>query len=224
MIARTELPRTLGWGLLVLVLAGAGGSGLWAWLAGGTGTSRVRSQPVLEGLGVFGSVPDFSLVERSGQRVTRADFEGRIWVANFIFTNCTETCPLQSAQMARLQADLPDRDDLRLVSITIDPERDTPAVLSEYAKRYGADPRRWLFLTGEKEAVLRLAQEGFLLSAVHLHEGTSRPGETQAIVHSSRFVVVDRHHRIRGYYSGIEPEALQRLRRDLLILLQGDQA
>lgn len=216
--------RQLGWGLLILALAGAVGSGLWAWFRGGAGVARVESQPTLEGLGVFGSVPDFSLVERSGQRVTRADFEGRIWVANFIFTNCTETCPLQSAQMARLQADLPDRDDLRLVSFTIDPERDTPAVLSVYAKRYGADPRRWLFLTGEKEAVLRLAQEGFLLSAVHLHEGTSRPGETQAIVHSSRFVLVDRHHRIRGYYSGVEPEALQRLRRDLLILLQGDQA
>lgn len=224
MSAGNGFARQLGWGLLILAIAGAGGSGLWAWLAGGTGTPRARSQAVLEGLGVFGTVPDFSLIERSGRRVTRADFEGKIWVANFIFTNCTETCPLQSAQMARLQADLPDRDDLRLISITIDPERDTPAVLSEYAKRYGADPHRWLFLTGEKEAVLVLAQQGFLLSAVHLHEEKPRPGEAPRIVHSSRFALVDRQFRIRGYYSGIDPDALQRLRRDLEILLQGDQA
>jgi cytochrome oxidase Cu insertion factor (SCO1/SenC/PrrC family) len=167
--------------------------------------------------------------------VTRADLVGRVWVANFIYTQCTETCPLQSAQLARLQAEFAAESDLRLVSITVDPERDTPAVLSRYAERYAADPARWLFLTGDKGAIYRLARDGFRLGVVDPDdEGkVSRPlhrfGPTPAwathgskglIMHSPRLVPVDRRLRIRAYHRPDEEQSLERLRQNLRSLLK----
>jgi protein SCO1/2 len=171
-----------------------------------------ETAPALEGLNSFGAVPDFSLTERSGRTYTLADLRGKVWVANFVYTSCTDTCPLQSAEMAKLQRDFEPADDLRLVSITVDPERDTPAVLERYARRFGADRERWLFLTGGREEILRLAQEGFRLSAA--------PGSDPGLfLHSARFVLVDRGGEIRGYYDSREPAALERLRRDASELL-----
>jgi len=87
-----------------------------------------------------------------------------VWVANFIYTHCTDTCPLQSARMAALQRDFAEEQGLRFLSITVDPKRDTPGVLAEYAARYDADRDRWWFLTGDKDAIYALIQEGFRLS------------------------------------------------------------
>ena len=221
-------------GLLLFVLVGVLGV-LWIW-RGPAIRSWVGEERPLEGLKVFGTVPSFSLIEPSGGLVSREDLTGKVWIANFIYTHCPDTCPLQSAEMARLQADFGAEIDFRLVSITVDPERDTVLVLSQYAKRYRADPDRWLFLTGEKGAIYRLAQEGFRLSVVDPEERkTSRRffepesvfahhGETgKQFIHSSRFVLVDRQARIRGYYHSNDEEALQRLRRDVRTLLRGER-
>jgi protein SCO1/2 len=133
--------------------------------------------------------------------------------------------------MAKLQADFAEEKDLRLISITVDPERDTILVLSQYAKRYGADPERWLFLTGEKRTIYRLALEGFRLSVVDPAEGgkswlfgpiplSAHQGEKgKQFIHSDRFVLVDRQARIRGYYESADEVALQRLRRDARVVL-----
>jgi len=220
-------------GLLILVLIGAVGV-LWFW-QGPAIRSWLSGKRPGEALDVFGSVPDFSLIERSGRKMGRSDLAGRVWITNFIYTHCPDTCPLQTAQMAKLQADFAEDKDLRLVSITVDPERDTVLVLSQYAKRYGADPERWLFLTGEKSTIYRLALEGFRLSMVDPAEGVkswffgpitvlAHHGETgKQFIHSSRFVLVDRQARIRGYYQSAEEDALQRLRRDVRILLRGEK-
>ncbi|MFQ5882997.1 MAG: SCO family protein [Candidatus Methylomirabilales bacterium] len=208
--------------------------------------SRVGSleERPLEGLQVFGTVPPFSLVERSGRRVTRADLIGKVWIVNFFYTHCPDTCPLQTAHMAQLQQAFATAPDLRLVSITIDPERDTLATLRAYAERYGAGPDRWLFLTGEKEVIYQLAREGFHLGAGVPEERAQDPGirrrsglgwslapvpawahaedfGQQTLPHSSRFVLVDRRARIRGYYPGTDGAALARLRRDALSLVRG---
>jgi cytochrome oxidase Cu insertion factor (SCO1/SenC/PrrC family) len=137
--------------------------GVWAW-RGLPLSPQAQEGGTLEGLRDLGTVPDFSLIERSGRRVTLAGLRGTVWIANFMYTHCTDTCPLQSAEMARLQAEFPTEPAFRLVSITVDPAEDTPAVLSEYAARFGADRERWLFLTGKKEALYALAQDGFHLS------------------------------------------------------------
>jgi cytochrome oxidase Cu insertion factor (SCO1/SenC/PrrC family) len=171
-----------GSGMLVLILAGILGAALWIWQDHRLDFLN-RGERDLEGLQVFGTLPDFSLIERSGRRVTLSDLQGKVWIANFIYTHCTDTCPLQSARLAKLQDDFAGEGDLRLVSITVDPVRDTPGTLAEYAARFGADSERWLFLTGEKQAIYALAQGGFHLSVEEPEKppaphprGPGRPG------------------------------------------------
>ena len=172
-------------------------------------------QPVLERLARYGPAPDFSLVERSGRPVSARDLRGRVWIADFIYTECRDTCPLQSRAMAALLTDLKAYGDLRSVSITVDPLTDTPALLSRYARRYGADPERWLFLTGELREIRRIVQDGFRLSAAPVDSATPDP----VVFHSTRFVLVDRDGEIRGYYDSGDPRALERLRRNARSLL-----
>lgn len=204
------------WGLgAAAVLAGA--AVLWFGLGG----RRPASEGPARGVGVFWEVPDFSLVERSGRQVTRADLKGKVWIATFFYTRCRDTCPLQMAEMARLQAALEDRDGVRLVAISVDPDHDTPAVLARYAERFNADPERWLFLTGRRDGIRRLAQEGFRLSAVTAEPVLDTSGKYDPLIlHSARFVLVDGQARIGGYYESTDPEAMRRLREDLLRLLQ----
>ncbi|HXG50240.1 MAG TPA: SCO family protein [candidate division Zixibacteria bacterium] len=199
--------RLLLLALCVLTLGVASGTALWIKLGPLPGAARSRSAP-LEGLNDYGAVPDFRLTERSGRAVGLGDLRGAVWVADFIYTSCTDTCPLQTAQMARLQRELRDFPGVRLVSISVDPEKDSPAVLSAYADRYRADASRWLFLTGERSEIVRLVQNGFRLSAV-------AAADDGVILHSPRFVLVDREARIRGYYDSRDPEALKRLLNDL---------
>ena len=105
-------------------------------------------------------VPDFALIERSGQPVTKADLLGKVWIASVIFTRCVEECPLVSSHMARLQDAFAAERDVYLVSITVDPAYDTPEVLTRYAQSFAAQPQRWLFLTGDKATIYRLVREG----------------------------------------------------------------
>ncbi len=188
-------------------------------------------------LEVYGAVPDFSLVERSGRTVTRAALLRKVSVVDFFYTRCPDTCPLQSAHLARLQAELSGVPDVLLVSITLDPDHDTRAVLSEYAARFRAEPSRWLFLTGPREAIYRLAVDGFHLAATASHHAVPesrwawlRPAsawaqEQQAgpkiiqLVHGSRFALVDRQARIRGYFDGTDWESIEQLQEDLTWLL-----
>jgi protein SCO1/2 len=153
---------------------------------------------------VYSTVPDFTLTERSNRMITRKDLDGKIWVADFIFTHCGGICPAMSANMENLQARLPK--EVMLVSFTVDPQNDTPAVLTEYAKRYHADPERWLFLTGNLDAIQKLSIEGFKLGM-----DTTFGTEIEPITHSSRFVLVDREGRIRGYYGMDDADTLDRI-------------
>ncbi len=144
-------------------------------------------------------VPDFRLTDQNGRPVSRDDLRGKVWVASFIFTRCATMCPQVSASMAELNKELP-ADGVMLVSFTVDPEHDTPAVLQEYGRRYGADPDRWRFLTGEQDKVYRLIRDGFFL-AVEQNQGTARTTGNE-VTHSPRLVVVDKRGHIRGLFDG----------------------
>jgi cytochrome oxidase Cu insertion factor (SCO1/SenC/PrrC family) len=170
----------------------------------------------LEGLGNFGAVPDFALTERSGARIALSDLKGNVWLADFIYTACPDTCPFESAAMAQLQKDLPS-DRLKLVSFSVDPERDTPAVLARYAEVFHADPARWLFLTGGKSDLHRLVQEGFHLSAIPMTEDAAHANDK--VYHDAHFVLIDGAAQIRGYYESNDPAALKRLKADAKKLL-----
>lgn len=186
-----------------------------AFVVSGIGMLIVfRSMESGEPLNDFGGVPDFELVERSGETVTLSDLAGDVWVANLIFTHCGGTCPLMTLQMSSLQGVLPD--EVRFVSITVDPFRDTPEVLAEYADVYGADPERWLFLTGERDDIYRLSQEGF-----HLAVDDTFGSEIEPITHSTRFVLVDQAGRIRNYYDGTTRNSHTLIEGDVRTLLAG---
>lgn len=157
-------------------------------------------------LPVFGNIPDFTLTERSNRTVQREDLAGSIWVADFIFTRCGGICPVMSANMRKLQDMLPA--DVRFLSFSVDPEYDTPAVLADYADRFGADRDRWLFLTGDQQALYKLSSEGFKLAVAN--DGS----EAEPITHSSRFVLIDREGQIRGYYGMDDKGSLGRLAED----------
>ncbi len=145
------------------------------------------------------TVGDFTLTKSDGRSISRSDLLGKVWIASFVFTRCTGPCPQVSGTMARLQGELADQPDVRLVTFTVDPERDDPGELSRYAEHFGADPRRWLFLTGKEADVHRLLREGFRVPVEKNADG--RPGEE--IMHSPKLAVVDRQGRVRGYYDGI---------------------
>jgi protein SCO1/2 len=185
-------------------------------------TAAGCSSPHLEDLG---PVQDFSLTERSGRTVTRADLAGKVWVAAFGFTRCTGPCPQVSGTMARLQKETAGEKDLMLVSMSVDPDHDTPEVLQQYADRFGADPNRWLFLTGKRDELYALILESFHL-AVQQNEGSARaPGNE--VTHSTRLALVDRRGHLRGYFDGrqVDEEGqpvndLDRLKGAIKVLLQ----
>lgn len=202
------------WGALGLVLFG---TIFWAGYhrlrAGGT-WGPVADPPPNEPppLPVLWDAPDFTLTERDGRTVTRADLLGRVWVADFIFTSCGGQCPAMSAKLAELQDGYAGAS---FISFCVDPERDTPERMKEHAERYGADPKRWWFVTGERTVLWKVAGEGFRLSVV------DNPGDTrEPISHSPRFVLIDREGRVRGTYQSTEDESMRQLREDLLRLLR----
>jgi protein SCO1/2 len=152
-------------------------------------------------------VPDFVLTDQSGREFRSIDrLNGKVWVANFIFTTCAGPCPRMSSQMRQVRQSTTSPD-IRFVSFTIDPARDTPEVLAGYGKRYGADPERWFFLTGKQEDLHHLKRNVFMLGNV---DGS--------LEHSTRFVLIDRHSRIRGFYDSSDLESLDKLTADLSAL------
>lgn len=165
-----------------------------------------------EPLPVLGTIPDFTLTERAGTPVTARDLAGHIWVADFIFTRCPDVCPVLSARMSSLRKALAATNaGVTTVSISVDPNHDTPEVLASYAAKFGADPD-WLFLTGHRDAVSALLRDGF---KVAFADGGP---PTAPITHSDRFVLVDPELRVRGYYHGTDDADVQKLVDDLAAL------
>ncbi len=138
------------------------------------------------------ALPDFDLVDQRGQRVTRADLSGKVLVVDFIFTRCPTVCPRLTERMAVVQKELASDADVRLVSITVDPEHDTPDTLAAYGAKYGADPARWYFLGGDPEHVQKTVLQGFKMAV--------RRVSAESIDHAERFVLVDRAMHVRGVF------------------------
>lgn len=201
--------RGILWGVLALVIVGILGANLWSFVHKKSGTTTESPTP-LSGLAAHGQLPDFSLTDQFGASFASSDLHDKVWVVDFIFTSCGTICPPMTIEMARLQDEFAG-EDLHFVSFSVDPERDTPEVLSRYADYYGADGGHWAFLTGQKAAIYQLAQDGFNLAAGH------RGSE---ILHSTRFVLVDGEGQVRGYYDSRSKAQLQQLRQDIQTLLR----
>ena len=157
-------------------------------------------------------VPNAQLIDETGRAVPLDALKGNVTVYNFIFTNCTGICPIMTNNMRALTPKIDKDAPVRFVSISVDPMRDTPAVLAAYAKRNRNDPR-WTFLTGDRDAIVDLSVKGFKLAA-----GDPMPGG-EALLHSGKFAVADKEGIIRGYYDGNEPEVADAVVRTVETLL-----
>ncbi|MDR3637544.1 MAG: DUF420 domain-containing protein [Isosphaeraceae bacterium] len=151
----------------------------------------------------------FRLTERSGRVVTDADLADRVWVASFIFTRCPASCPRISSAMKGLQGKLA-RSSVQLVSLSVDPTHDTPAVLADYARRFEADPERWWFLTGPKDDVYRLILEQFRLGVAESSTEDQKEG-AEAVSHSAKLALVAPGNAVVGYYNADEPDDIKAL-------------
>jgi cytochrome oxidase Cu insertion factor (SCO1/SenC/PrrC family) len=149
-------------------------------------------------------VPGFALTNQLGELVTREDLGNHVWLANIIFSRCAGPCPRLSLRFQELNRTFADLGDLRFVSLTADPAYDTPAVLARYGERFEADPARWLFLTGPKAELYRLAIDGLKLAVVE-KQPEEREDMNDLFIHSTVLALVDRHGRPRAFFEGLEP-------------------
>ena len=184
-----------------------------AILVAGFLSRKWRAEP----LPVIQQVPEFALTHHDGSTVTRDDFLGAPWIADFIFTRCAAICPRMTAQMKRVTEALGKGSQVKIASFSVDPEHDTPEVLASYAAAHGAG-EGWYFLTGEVETIHGLCREGFLLGVDASPPEDVRIGG-DPIVHSNRFVLIDAESRIRGYYDPFDEDELARLVADLRRLI-----
>jgi protein SCO1/2 len=174
---------------------------VWAFFAGILVLTLIR--PLLkfepDPPPVLGTIPAFSLIDQAGESFGSADLDGRVYVANFFFTSCPSICPPLMHALSTLQDRYRDEgiDEIRLVSISVDPETDTPDRLAEYAGRFRVDPERWSLLTGETDEIRRIAVDGFKTA---LGDRIDVEGGFFDIAHSGKLVLVDGRGRIRGYY------------------------
>ncbi|MCE9616259.1 MAG: SCO family protein [Lentisphaerae bacterium] len=189
-------PLRLG---ILLVAAGAGAAiALFV-------TLRREPAPVaLEDLPKLEPVAAFTLTDASGAAIGLEQFKGKLWTANLFFASCTSICPPLTRNLAKLQVAVGAGVDFDLLSVSVDPEHDTPGVLAAFAAQYQADTNRWHFATAARETVQALAVESLHLGA-----------QGEPVNHSPYVVLVDRDGIIRGYYDGLEAEAMARLAADL---------
>jgi protein SCO1 len=176
-------------------------------------SAEIQARRVASRLQRLAPAPQFTFTAQDGKTVSTGDFKGKIWVANFIFTRCAGPCPMMTSRMAEVNQALGKKaTDVELVSITVDPEFDTPEVLKKYGEQAGASPDRWKFLTGPKEQVDTVVMKGFLQALGREPSGTP--------IHSTRFVLVDREGWMRNFLDGSDPELPQKLLMDIGDLLR----
>ena len=150
-------------------------------------------------LPIIGAVAPFTLTSQTSQPVTLADFTNHVWLADIIFTRCAGPCPRLTQQLRQVQDLLPKDSGAKLVTLTTDPEFDTPAVLKKYGEHFGADFNRWTFLTGTKSEIAAVAANSLKLSAqpVKLEE---QKDSADLFIHTTIFVIVDKHAQLRGFF------------------------
>ena len=181
-------------------------------------------------LPVYDEIPSFSLTDQMGQSFTNEALQGKVVLANFIFTNCTAFCPTLTPRMGEVQANLEDDGllgkEVFLLSFSVDPEHDTPEILRSYAERQGANYNAWRFLTGPPEAIQQVITDGLKLAYDQVNESNKHPHEDGSIhiheydvFHTNRVVLIDATSRVRAYYDGAADWDIEKVMKDILQLL-----
>ena len=155
------------------------------------------------------TVPGFSFINQENKTLTNDFVKDKIWVADYFFTKCNSICPKLATHLKKVQDAFKRDDNVRIVSFTVDPERDTPQALQSYAEGYGADAARWQFVTGEKRDLYGFARKGLFIVA------TDGDGGEDDFIHSENLVLIDTHKHIRGYYDGTSDSQVDQLIKDI---------
>jgi protein SCO1/2 len=158
---------------------------------------------------VISTVENFKLIDTEGAEFTSDKLAGKIWVADLVFTSCKMTCPILTRKMKNIYLSYELEDKVRFVSISVDPERDTPDVLKKYSADNGINNAKWYFLTGEMDEIRNLATKSLKLAS----------SEKDANLHSDRFVLIDGKSRVRGYYDPKDKQSLKKLFHELALVL-----
>lgn len=166
---------------------------------------------------IFHKVSDFHFKDQAGHDVSQKNFEGKIYVADFIFTTCGSICPKMTYQMGRVQEMFKNSPDVKIISHTVDPETDSVPVLAQHALKNKAIPDKWYFVTGDKQALYDMGQKQYFVST--LQDTTLPIGEQ--FIHSDKVILVDKNKYVRGIYNGTDPKEIDRLIIEIKILQHG---
>ena len=160
----------------------------------------------------YHTIPNFSLVNQLGDTISQDTFKDKIYIADFFFTTCLTICPIMTGNMGAIQEAIKDQEDVLLLSHSVTPERDSVSVLYQYGIEKGVNPKKWHLVTGPKKDIYNLARKSYLVAK---DESGSGPFD---LVHTENFVLIDKQKRIRGYYDGTDPAAIETLLEDLKVL------
>ena len=160
----------------------------------------------------YHTIGDFSLINQNGETITHKDYEGKIYIADFFFTTCPTICPVMTKNMAGIQSQILEDEEVLLLSHSVTPEIDSVAQLKKYALEKGIIDKKWNLVTGSKKEIYALARRSYL--AV-LNDGDGGPFD---MIHTENFILVDKNRRIRGFYDGTKEEEITLLMKDLRLL------
>jgi protein SCO1/2 len=163
---------------------------------------------------IYHQIPNFRFLNQDSVWVSEKEVEGKVYVADFFFTTCPTICPKMKTQMLRIYERYKERNDVRIISHSIDPEFDNTSVLKDYANRLHVEAPKWNLLTGDKAAIYKLGQKSYLVSA---QEDANEAG---GFVHSGAFILVDKNRHVRGIYDGTVETEVNHLLEDMEILLK----
>lgn len=203
---------------LILIVPAAG------YLLLRSGTNHFKPLPIFgeryeeAGDTVYHTVGDFAFTNQYGESVTSESLKGNIKIVDFFFVDCETICPKMSSQLKRVQQKVRTVENVVILSHTVNPESDSVAVLKRYADEYGAIKNKWHLLTGDKKELYKIAREGYLVNAL---QGDGGPND---FIHTELFVLVDQNNRIRGFYDGTSPGAVDTLIDELKVLLKEEIA
>ncbi|WP_461044061.1 SCO family protein [Spirosoma harenae] len=160
----------------------------------------------------YPAIPAFSFTNQDGKTVSERDFDGKIYVADFFFVTCPTICPIMKKNMLTVYNAYKDSPDVSILSHTIDPDHDTPAVLKQYATDMGVSGITWQFVTGDRERIYDMGENHYLVTAA---KDSTAPG---GYIHSGAFILIDKQKHIRGMYDGTTKEGTQKLIQDIATL------
>jgi len=206
----TQLPRTLWIGMILLLG--------FLCLAGLLALAELKQQQQLPP--IYGQIADFTLTNENGQATTLADLTNHVWVADIIFTRCAGPCPEMTKKMSSIEGSLSQDSNARFVTITTDPDYDSPEILKRYGQHFGADFNRWMFLTGAKSEIAGLAGASLKLGSTPIAPADQKSA-ADLFIHTTIFVVVDKHARLRGIFEtgGEDVDWQKTMRPNLLALV-----